>query len=575
MGNCHRSNFHIIEEEQKSVTGDKLNSNLLQLLDKNNTYLKKDQMIEFIEKTINPRYFRDMAHFKRMFRIKKNFKCQKDLLYDIKVIQNIRSGRLFNLKIITKEGIKFIDQEKFRKMFSAEMRVLQTVIYRNVESLVNVYIDRSLNEFKLYIVTNYTTRFTLHDEINKRIQEKKRFSNSEVASMIKFFAEILLKFQSEKLVYRNFSPQNIFFVKEGNLQTLCVRNFYFSVFIESDTKIRGMTGPLWFMAPEMLQDTLYDGKVDIWACGLIIYTFLTLENPLTEYTTKNQIAEIIKTNKCFKKISSLVKYGIDENALDLTYKMLVEEPQLRISPDFIFEAKYFKELSLTVDKDQFVKLLNSFDWKIVEKLKFKIKNLKVMHNINFCIFFNLKHYFIDIEERILIGNFFDYLNYSKDGILKKSEIEKNLLNDHKLFGRNNITQYMEILDILLNNDLREKEFKDSPYLKDTVYYEHFIVTCIILRMYCNKDQEWVKKRVKMMYNELDSDASNSISLDEIQNAFHEVPSNDYLRNNLKILISDSFYNPVVIRDFNDMSLSDIQNLLFYECIILSEEQKEM
>jgi serine/threonine protein kinase len=569
MGNCNRSNFHETEEKENN------NPNFLQLVDSNSNQLKKDHMIEFIEKTINARYFRDMAHFKRIFRIKKNFKCQQDLFYDIKVIQNIRSGRLFNLKIITKDNIKFYDQEKFKKIFSSEMRVLQNLKIRNVETLMNVYLDKSMNDFKLYIVTNYTSRYTLHDEINKRIKEKRRFSKIEVATVIKFFVELLIKFQSVKLVYRNFTPQNIFFVKEGNLKTLCLRNFYFSIYSDSDTKIRGMTGTLWYMAPEMLQDSHYDSKIDIWSCGLIFYTFLILENPMIEYTTKNQIIDALKMNKCFKKIYSLVKYEIDEHALNLTYKMLAEDPQLRISPDFIKEAKYFREISDLVDKDQFTNLLNSFDWKIVEKLKLKIKNLKCMHNINFYLFSNLKHYFIDSEESILLGNFFNYLDSGKDGIIKKSEMEKILMNDQLLFGKNNIEKYMEILEILLNNDLRKMEFKESPYLKDTINYDHFIVSNIIIKIYCFKDQEWVKKGLKMMFYELDADFKNSISLEEIQNMFHVVHNSEYLKNNLRTLISDSFYNPDAARDFNEMSLYDIENFLLYEWVILSDEQNEL
>lgn len=569
MGNCNRSNFHETEEKEN------LNPNFLQLMDSNNNQSKKDQLIEFIEKTINSRYFREMSYFKRVFRIKKNFKCQKDLFYDIKVIQNIRSGRLFNLKIITKENIKFIDQDKFKKIFAAEMRVLQTLKIRNIETLMNIYLDKSSNDFKLYIVTNYTSRFTLHDEINKRINEKRRFSRNELACIINFFVELLIKFQSVKLVYRNFTPQNIFFVKEGNLQTLCLRNFYFSIYSDSDSKIRGMTGTLWYMAPEMLQDSQYDSKIDIWSCGLIFYSFLTLENPMTEFTTKNQIIDVLKMNKCFKKIYSLVKYGIDEHALNLTYKMLVEDPQLRISPDFIKEAKYFREIGDIIDKERFAKLLNSIDWKNIEKLKLKIKNLKVMHNINFYLFSNLKPYFLDGEESILLGSFFDYLDSGKDGIIKKSEMEKILMNDQILFGKNNIIHYMEILEILLNNDLRQMEIKESPYLKDTINYEHFIVSNIIIKIYCNKDKEWVKKGMKMMFYELDADFKNSISLEEIQNMFHQVHNSEYLKNNLRNLICDSFYNSDAVRDFNEMSLYDIENFLLYEWVILTEDQKEM
>jgi serine/threonine protein kinase len=576
MGNCNKSNFHIEDNvDQNSVNYLQLNNNFLQVFEKNNTSSKKDALIEFVERIIEPRYIRDMSNFKGMYRIKKNWKCQKDLIYQIKVIQNIRSGRLFNLKIITKEEIKFMQEYKFKKIFASEMRVLQTLKCRNIESLVNVYIDTSLNGFILYIVTNYTTRFSLLDEINKRIAEKKRFSKSEVASVVKFLAEILFNFKSEKFVFRNFSPDNIFLIKEGNLETLCVRNFYFSEFSNSDNKIRGMTGPLWYMAPEMLKDSFYDAKVDVWSCGMIIYTLLTLENPFIQFTTANHIKEIIRVNKCFKNISSLTKYGIEYSALNLTFKMLVENPNLRISPEVMLEDDYLKEISLIVDKGQFGNLLNSFDWKIVDELKLKIKNLKIMHDLVFYLFFNLKQYFIDNDENILFSNFFNYLDTSKDGLLRKSKIEQILLKDVELFGKNNIIRYIEILEVLLNNDLMNREVTKNPYLKDTINFEYFLVANILLKMYCDRKQDWVKKRIKIMYYELDVDSSNSISMDEIQVVLHQIPIKEYLKNNLKILLSDSYYNPYVIMDFNYMSINDLEKFLFYECVLLTEEKNEI
>jgi serine/threonine protein kinase len=574
MGNCNKSNFHIEDNvDQNSVNYPQLNNNFVQVFQKNNTSYKKDALIEFVERIIEPRYIRDMSYFKGMYRIKKNWKCQKDLIYQIKVIQNIRSGRLFNLKIITKEEIKFMEEYKFKKIFASEMRVLQTLKCRNIESLVNVYIDTSLSDFKLYVVTNYTTRFSLLDEINKRIAEKKRFSKSEVFSVVKFLAEILFNFRSEKFVFRNFSPDNIFLTKEGNLETLCVRNFYFSVFSNSDNKIRGMNGPLWYMAPEMLKDSFYDAKVDVWSCGMIIYTLLTLENPFIEFTTTNQIKEIIRINKCFKKISSLTKYGIEYSALNLTYKMLVENPNLRISPEVMLEDDYLKEISLKVDKGQFGKLLNSFDWKIVDELKLKIKNLRIMHDLVFYLFFNLKQYFIDNDENILFSNFFNYLDTSKDGLLRMSKIEQILLQDVELFGKNNIIKYTEILEVLLNNDLTKREVTKNPYFKDTINFEYFLVANILLKMYCDRKEDWVKKRIKIMYYELDVDSSNSISMDEIQVVLHQIPIKEYLKNNLKILLSDSYYNPYVIMDFNNMSINDLESFLFYECVLLTEEKK--
>jgi serine/threonine protein kinase len=568
MGNCHQSLF--VQEEDDTRIPKTLSDDFGV---KNAREGNKDALIEFIEQTVNSFYLKDISHFKNIYKIKKNLNSFKDIFYRIKVIQNTLTGRLSNMKMIKKSEIEKIGFDKFKKLFASEMKVLQNSKITFIESLINVYIDSSIDDINIYVVTNYTAKYSLLDVINEQIKKKRRFSDKDVALIIKFLTEKLYSFKSEGMIYRNFSPENIFFEKERDFRTLCLRNFYFSTFPDSSNKTRGVTGALWFMAPEMLVDSFYDTKVDVWSCGVTLYMLLTLENPFVEYRSLNEMAEAINLNKCFKNVSEWKKYSLNLGAINFTYDMIKEDKDFRISPENMVEKKYFKENMPQMDKHELIKIIKHDDSKVFEKLKFKIKNLRSMHNIIYYLFLNLKQNFIDIEEIILFNNFFNHLDDNKDGSVRKSEIEDILSNDEAILGKTNIINYIEIIEVLVDNDLRIADPSNIIFIKDSYSFEHFLIANLILRMFLNKDQDWVKKRIKNMFNELDADGSSFISLKEIQQLFNHNENKEYMRDNLKFILADSSYDPDIIKDLNKMSLSDIENFLFYECVKLSYDQQ--
>jgi hypothetical protein len=86
--------------------------------------------------------------------------------------------------------------------------------------------------------------------------------------------------------------------------------------------------------------------------------------------------------------------------------------------------------------------------------------------------------------------------------------------------------------------------------------------------------EWVKRRVNIMFFELDIDNSNSISIDEVQAVFHQVKNKDYVKETLKTIATENLFNPQIIENFDEMDAADIENLLFYECVKITPEQEE-
>ena len=92
-----------------------------------------------------------------------------------------------------------------------------------------------------------------------------------------------------------------------------------------------------YAAPELISGKYYNGaSIDIWSCGVILYTLLTGSLPFNEKATA----------KLYQKIKEC-KYRIPENvseaAKDLIYKMLQKDPLNRISIAEIKQHKWFTQ----------------------------------------------------------------------------------------------------------------------------------------------------------------------------------------------------------------------------------------
>ena len=96
-----------------------------------------------------------------------------------------------------------------------------------------------------------------------------------------------------------------------------------------------------YAAPELINGKYYNGcSIDIWSCGVILYTLLTGTLPFNEK----------QTNKLYQKIREC-KYVLPENitdsAKDLIFRMLQKNPLDRITIPEIKQHKWFSnKLSL-------------------------------------------------------------------------------------------------------------------------------------------------------------------------------------------------------------------------------------
>ena len=150
------------------------------------------------------------------------------------------------------------------------------------------------------------------------------------------------------IVHRDIKSDNILFLTQDINSSLKLIDFGISIKFEKDTKLKGKTGTVLYIAPEVISGS-YDEKCDIWSCGVLMYMMLCGLPPFDGNSRKEVMAKIIKGKFAFKsKIWNL----ISAEAKDLISMMLTLDPQKRPSCRQVLSHPWFS-------KDESGKINNS------------------------------------------------------------------------------------------------------------------------------------------------------------------------------------------------------------------------
>jgi len=86
----------------------------------------------------------------------------------------------------------------------------------------------------------------------------------------------LAHMHANNIIHRDVKLENIKFTHLKNYEDLKMLDFGSAIFHHtgSDTKHFDMAGSPYYVSPEMLANTGYDEKTDIWSAGVIFYKLL-------------------------------------------------------------------------------------------------------------------------------------------------------------------------------------------------------------------------------------------------------------------------------------------------------------
>ncbi|XP_043593670.1 phosphorylase b kinase gamma catalytic chain, skeletal muscle/heart isoform isoform X2 [Bombus pyrosoma] len=151
---------------------------------------------------------------------------------------------------------------------------------------------------------------------------------------------------NQGIVHRDLKPENILLDDNLNVK---ITDFGFARLLKAGEKLYDLCGTPGYLAPEVLKCNMFENaegyghEVDIWACGVIMFTLLVGCPPFWHRKQMIMLRNIMEGKYSF---TSPEWADITEAPKDLIRKLLVVDPKKRISIKEALEHSFFHTMEL-------------------------------------------------------------------------------------------------------------------------------------------------------------------------------------------------------------------------------------
>jgi len=266
----------------------------------------------------------------------------------------VKSIKKDQLKEDIKESIVDVEisEEDFKaeiSKFNKELTIMQKCHCENSVQIYD-YFDKE----KEFVIVMELCDNTLFKELCKT---KNGFNPNQIKEILLQLNNVFKIMNENNIVHRDIKLHNIlvkYLDKEKMKFKILLSDYGVSNQLNSMTKrYTTHAGTQIIMAPEILSGNDYNNKCDLWSLGVNIYQLYTKKPPYTGQFESNILKQI---NTLGQSVLNVIK---DEKLKDLLSKLLVKNPEQRISWKEYFEHKFFTSSSITIDNYEDVKILET------------------------------------------------------------------------------------------------------------------------------------------------------------------------------------------------------------------------
>lgn len=149
-----------------------------------------------------------------------------------------------------------------------EINIMKVMDHPNIIKLYEIY----EGEGHIYLVEDLLKGGELFD----KVVEKGHFTERESAALITQLLRALEYIHPMKIMHRDIKPENLIFRDENGLE-LVLADFGLAEFSNQTEFMFRKCGTPGYVAPEVLADTNYDMKCDMFSAGCILYILFNFE----------------------------------------------------------------------------------------------------------------------------------------------------------------------------------------------------------------------------------------------------------------------------------------------------------
>ena len=229
-------------------------------------------------------------------------------------------------------AVKIID--KLCKNKGEEVDI-KSEVYKEVNALYHLrshpsvitLVDFYENSAFLFLVFELATGGELFDYLTREVTLAEKICRRLIWQLLQAIKYI----HEEGFVHRDMKPENVLLDDQYNV---LISDFGFSRKVDEDEKLFEVFGTPSYFAPETLKCVVDDsaqgyGKaVDLWACGVILYTLLVGQGPFWHRHDRIMYRKIMEGTYSF---SNPEWEDIGEAPKDLIRKLLTVEPKDRLT----------------------------------------------------------------------------------------------------------------------------------------------------------------------------------------------------------------------------------------------------
>lgn len=199
--------------------------------------------------------------------------------------------------------------------------------------------DTFESESFVFIVMELCPNGELFDYLTQVV----RLSEKKTRLIMRSILESVKWLHNRKIVHRDLKPENILLDKDMNVK---ISDFGFAVKLDQGQRLTDLCGTPGYLAPETLACSMYENQpgygieVDMWACGVILFTLLSGSPPFWHRRQVIMLRMIMEGNFSF---SSPEWDDISENAKDLIQNLLQVDVYKRFTAEQALNSPFFHQ----------------------------------------------------------------------------------------------------------------------------------------------------------------------------------------------------------------------------------------
>ncbi|KAK6192048.1 hypothetical protein SNE40_003595 [Patella caerulea] len=237
-----------------------------------------------------------------------------------------KSGKEYAVKIIDISGEKgeTYQVEQTKKDTYREINILR--MCAGHDHIIELH-DWFETPTFIFLVFELCKRGELFDYLTEVVS----LSEKRTRIIMRQLLEAVLFVHDKNIVHRDLKPENILLDDNLNVK---VSDFGFATVVNKDEELTELCGTPGYLAPEVLAVSMYDNapgygkEVDMWACGVIMFTLLCGSPPFWHRKQMLMLRAIMQANYSF---GSPEWDDISETPKDLISKLLIVEPKKRLT----------------------------------------------------------------------------------------------------------------------------------------------------------------------------------------------------------------------------------------------------